>query len=180
MFTLREGRGMLVLFALTLALPLQCLAQSVSNTAVNKAHDFLKTERTGKEINNLMHFGTQYSGHEYVKTMNVTDSSGSVIPGEFALVYRFWWDTKYSTDLAVFCTPSGSVTGVRSLRSDGVGQTPFLAAQATIAVVGSVIYEACKDSMTEKDRQIMRRCIDQADVKTLLELQLQVRQAVGR
>lgn len=180
MMTRANLRTLVVALGLLLTLPGLVQAQAISQTAVDKAHNFLKTERVGRQICNILHFGTTYSSHEYVRMSGVNDSSGRTIPGEFALVYRFWWDRQYSTELAVFCSASGSIDSVKSLRSDGIAQAPFLAAQAAITVVGNVLYEAFKDQMSNTERQQMKYFIDQADAKSLLELQLKLQQAVGR
>lgn len=175
-----NARSLVALFALLFTMAQTVQADSIRQASVDRAHNFLKTAQMGRQINNLLHFGTTYSGHELLKVSAVTDASGNRLPGEFALVYRFWWDQQYTTELAIFCSAGGTIDSVKSLRSDGIGQSPFLAAQAAVAVVGNVIYEAFKDSMSNSERQQMRNFIDQADVKSLLELQLKLQQALGR
>lgn len=178
MFTRRICQPFLVM--LVLALPGVSFSQEISQTAIDKAHNFLKTSDRGRQINHLMHFGTTYTSHEAIEVLAVKDAAGRLVPGEFAISYRFWWDREYSTDLLVFCTASGSISGIRATRSDGIAQAPFLASQATIALIGNVIYEAFKNDMSETERAQLRQIIEQADTKSLLEMQLKLQQALGQ
>lgn len=175
----RFGVQSLVLFVALCCYPLIGSGQEISKSAVNKAHEFLISGKTGKQINNIMHMGTTYSGHEVLGVSRVRDSRGNVIPGEFAIEYRFWWDEKYSTDLLVFCTPSGSIDSIRAGRSDGIAQAPFLMSQATVSLIGEALYETFRDQMSTDEKRNLRLIIDKSDTKSLLEMQLKLQQAVG-
>lgn len=170
----------LILVLALLSTPTWCSGQEISQTAVDRAHNFLKRAECGRQINNLMHFGTRYSGHECTGVSRVKDAKGNMIPGEFALTYRFHWNDADTTELLVFCKANGTVESVRPLTSTGIFQQPFLASQAVVSGLGTVIYEALKNDMNDRERQQMRRLIEQADTKSILEMQLAVQQAFGR
>jgi hypothetical protein len=113
----------------------------------------------------------------------VRDSLGSSpgALGEFALVYHFDWDaggTGY-TDLAILCDRDGDVAGVWVLRTNAIFQKPCAIADATIQVVGAIGLDAFSDNLTDEDKRVVERLIQNSDSKGLLTVGLALRQSLG-
>jgi hypothetical protein len=140
------------------------------DSSVNRAHDVLKQAATGRDILSLLHFGAKYKDHNYVKTMAVRNN-----PDDFALVYRFEWEDDGITDLAVLCDRGGHPYEVRVLHTNAVISQPFKLAEAAIQVVGNVILDAVGKNVADDDRAAIRKAINNADGKALLETYLKVR-----
>lgn len=157
-------------------------AEEPSQTAINKAQAFLDKQSTGKFILGYAHLGASYTDHNAKSVNHVTDADGDVIPGKFALVYRFDWDASGAgwTNLAFICDRQGNVEEVVALQTNAILQQPFLVADATIQTLGNVMIEAFKDNMTDTDLRIMRRLVAAADSKGLLGFALKMRQSMGK
>ena len=169
-------------FAMILALGNAATAdESISNDAIQRAAKFVGARGTGDYVLSFMHLGADYRSHKYLDTRYVTDSDGDRIPGEFAVCYRFTWYTsdEGETDVAFFCDPDGTVTGMKVLRTNAVIQQPFAIADATIQIVSAALMEAFGDEMTSEDRRIVSRLIQNADSKGLMEMGIRFRQAAG-
>jgi hypothetical protein len=167
-----------VLAAMSLVLVLGQLASAQAGAArsVAFADRFLRSEARGRETLNYLHFGADYHGHEYVKTLPIVDGDQRQIPGNFALVYRFYWEKDGVTDLAYLCDPDGYVYKVQVMETNAVWSQPFVLANATIKVLGNLLIEANKDKMTPLERKIVQKIVDSADAKALLEWQLKFEQ----
>jgi hypothetical protein len=139
--------------------------------AVNRAGNFLGTEERGQDVLSYIHFGTKYHGQKYLETRRV-DEAGE----RFALVYEYYWGSDGVTDVAFLCTPDGSVYEVRILATNAVGNQPFLWANVSIQVLGNLVLSANRDKMTEADRRLVRKLVDSADAKSMLEWSLRFRQ----
>jgi hypothetical protein len=141
----------------------------ISQAALDRAHQFLKTPERGTDMLNYLHLGAAYHGHRYVKT----------IPGDggsFALVYRFNWESDGVTDVAFLCDEQGNVESMRIEYSNGQISQPFALANLTIGVVGKAVFEAFKDQMTVSDQRKVHQLIQNADAKSLLEWSLHFQQ----
>jgi hypothetical protein len=161
--------------AIPSAIP-QCSAQ----TAQDNAGRFLRTEDRGKESLSYIHFGADYHGHEYLRTVSVLDGQGSPIPGQFALVYRFNWEDDGITDVAYLCDASGYVYKVQIMSTNAVLSQPFVLANAAIKLLGNAFIQANKDKMSELERKVVQELVDKADAKGLLEWSLQFEQRFGK
>ncbi len=160
-------------------------AEEPSQAAINKAQTFLDKQKTGKFILGYAHLGANYTDHnaKSVRYVKDGDGDGDVIPGKFALVYRFDWNASGAgwTNLAFICDRQGNVEEVVDLQqTNAILQQPFLVANATIQTLGNVLIEALKDDMSESDLRIMRRLIDAADSKGLLGFGLKLQQSMGK
>ena len=153
-------------------------ADQPSSKAIQRAHDFLKTETTGKYILGFVHMGARYNGHEVVERREVA-RKGRMLPGHFALVYDFDWEADGTTQLAFLCDADGDVYDVQVLKTNAFLNSPFDLAKLSIAVLGEVILEAFKDNMTAKDKEQVQSFIKNADPEAMLELGLKLRQALN-
>ena len=183
MFTLRSLL-MFTVASLASFLPVGGLvrAEEPSQTAINNAQTFLDKQSTGKFILGYAHLGANYTSHSAKSVKYVTDGDGDVIPGKFALVYRFDWEASGDgwTNLAIVCDRKGNVEQVIALQTNAILQQPFFVADATIQVLGNAMIEAFKDDMTESDLRIMRRLVAAADSKGLLGFGLKLQQSMGK
>jgi hypothetical protein len=161
------------------ALSLVCFAQT-AETAQNRAavfaDRFLSPEARGREVLGYVHFGADYHGHEYLRTVGVHDSQGRPIPEEFALVYRFHWEDDGITDIAFLCDERGYVQRVQIMYTNAVWSQPFTFANGAIKLIGKMVFEANKNKMTPLERELVQKLIDAADAKGLLEWSLRFEQ----
>jgi hypothetical protein len=162
-----------VMLALSLLATVACTGTVVdtpiSQAAVDRADQFLKTHERGESILGYLHLGADYHGHEYVKTI---DRGG----GSFALVYRFHWESDGVTDVEFLCDEQGNVGSLRIEDSNAALSPPFVVANLTIAVLGNAVLNSFKDDMSEEDHRQVQRLIDDADAKRLLEWSLRFQQ----
>jgi len=63
------------------------------------------------------------------------------------------------------------------LASNGVFQAPFATANVSIKIVGAALVEALKDNLSDEDRRLLRKLVDDANAQGLLELGLRIQQA---
>jgi len=153
-------------------------ADQPSRKSIERAHDFLKTEATGKYVLGFVHMGAQYNGHEIVERRSVS-RKGREVPGHFALVYDFDWEADGSTQLAFLCDADGDIYDVQVLRTNAFLNSPYDLAKLSIAVLGELILEAFKEKMTAEDRQQLQTFVKNADPESMLELGLRFRQALN-
>jgi hypothetical protein len=156
------------------ALPLGSVPRGVA-----LADRFLRTEARGRETLSYLHFGADYHGHEYLKTVSVVGGDDRPIPGHFALVYRFHWEDDGITDLAYLCNEAGRVYAVQVMYTNAVWSPPFGWANAAIQVLGNALIEANKNQMSELERKVVQKLVDAANAKALLEWSLQFEQPSG-
>ena len=148
----------------------------IDQQAVDRAHDFLKTEQRGRDVLSYVHFGAKYQGHAY-KEMRYVTSNGKRVPGYFALVYTYDWDNNGQSDVAFLCDNKGNVYEVQVVRSSGF---PFVSANLTVKVLGNTLIQAFKDKLTEADKKDLQTIVDNADAKAMLEWSLKFQQSLGR
>jgi hypothetical protein len=151
----------------------------IDRSAVNRARNFMETQKRGKFISSYLHFGSTYDSHRLKQTVGVTNPAGDTVAGHFALIYEFDWDGDGWTTVAFFFDEMGTLYEVKALKTNAVFNQPFLKADVAIAVLGSVVLELFKDDMTEAQRRDAKRLIDSANSKVLLELALQLQQRLG-
>jgi hypothetical protein len=170
------------LLAVCLAIPAlapDCAAQTAeidTQRAVSQADRFLRTEARGRETLGFVHFGADYHGHEYLRTVDVPGGDGRAIPGQFALVYRFHWEKDGITDVAYLCNESGRVYGVQIVDTNAVWSKPFVLANATIKLLGNALLERNKNRMNDFEWRMVQKLVDSANAKGLLEWALKFEQ----
>ncbi len=140
------------------------------------ADHFLRTEARGKETLSYLHFGADYRGHEYQRTVAVVDGNQREIPGRFALVYRFYWEKDGVTDLAYLCDEEGYVYKVQVMYTNAVLSQPFAFANGMIQLLGNAMIAANRDKMSTFERRVVQKIVDSADAKALLEWSLSFEQ----
>jgi hypothetical protein len=150
-----------------------------SSKAIQRARSFLDSESVGRDVLTLVHMGARYDGHEFNSVQKVNQAD-EILRGHFALIYDFRWEGDGLTKLAFICDPRGHVYGVQVLDSNGVINTPFALSKLSLDVVGNGLVEAFKDQMSSQDRARLKALISNADPKAMLEMLLQIRQAVER
>lgn len=153
-------------------------ADEIPQRVLDRAHNFLKTEKRGKDVLSHVHFGSAYRGHSYTKTLLVTNG-GKRVPGHFALVYTFRWAAADTTDVVFFCNEAGNVYKVQTGNTTAVFSQPFLAANLTVKALGNLIIAAFADQMTPADKKEVQKLVDDADAKGMLEWSLKFQQTIG-
>lgn len=149
----------------------------IDQQAINRAHNFLMTQKRGRFVLSYVHAGTTYVRHAYKEPVRgVSGPDGKTIPGHFALVYAFDWNRDGASDVAFLCDRRGNVYDVKVIYCNGIINQPFGVANTTIKLLGAVIRESCK---TEADKREVQRLIDNADAKGLLVLGLKLQQSIG-
>ncbi len=152
----------------------------VDQKAVDRAHDFLKMEKCGRDILGYVHFGAKYKDHNYKEIRTVKDAEGKLRKGYFALIYTFEWEDDGETNVAFLCDPAGKIYRVQIVDTNAVLQQPFLTANVAIKVLGNLLAEAFKEKMTKAERKDLQKLIDDADAKAMLEWSLAFQQALGK
>ena len=168
-------------FALVLLAPFVSRANGadIDRAAVNRARDFLETERRGKFIMPYLHFGSTYDGHEAKEVVPVKNPAGNIVPGHFALIYEFDWDGDGWTTVAFFFDEKGTFYELKALKTNAVFNQPFLKANVSIAILGNALLEAFRKDMNAEQLRQAQRFIDNADAKDLLEMALALQQKLG-
>lgn len=167
-------RSLVLLGILALIAPHARAADDIDAKALARADRFLKTAKRGQFIVSICHFGQKYLSHRYDNVTGVLGVKGR--PGHFALAYDFRASDGLETKLLFLCNAKGSVYEVQVRRSNGIVQEPFLVAKASMKLVGELAYEVLKDRLTEADKRVLRKLIDDADARALLAFCLQVQQ----
>jgi len=157
-------------------------ADETAQAAIDRAGEFLDKRSTGDFVLGYAHFGAKYTDHKVQHLRYVKDRNDNVLPGKFALVYRYNWEASGSgtTDIGFICDREVNVEDVVVLGTNAVLQQPFLVADATIKALGNLIIEGFKDQMTRSDVRTVQRLVDSANSEGLLEFALKIRQAVSR
>jgi hypothetical protein len=178
----KPTRTWLTYVALALLAPVAAARadNDISDTAVKRADTFFKTAQRGKAILNALHFGARYDGHTCKEYTKVQGSDGKIVPGHFCLVYDFKWAGTGETRVGLFCDERGTFYASKVLKSNAVLSQPFAVAKLSIKVLGEAMLEALKNDLKENDKKAMRKLIDAADPKGLLETSLKLQQAFGR
>lgn len=174
-----SGIALLTLGAI-LSFPISAQFQTSPQRAVTEAHQYLNTAQNGRYILGFVHFGAQYRGHEYVKTLAVKNGNEDTVAGHFALVYRFHWEEDGITDVAFLCDARGRVYKVQAMSTNAFLSPPFGLAQISISLLGNIVMDAYKDKMSASDRRFFRKLVDDADAKAMLEWSLAFDQALSR
>jgi hypothetical protein len=148
------------------------LAQDVSQSALDNAHNFLKSRDHGSDILGFLHYTADYHGHEF---RQLTAMGG----GTFALVYRFHWNNDDVTDAAFVCDSRGNVNDIRILSTTAILNQPFFFANAAIQVLGNLVIEAAKDKISPAERKLVQTMVDNGDAKALLLWQVRFQRFWG-
>jgi hypothetical protein len=152
----------------------------ISTTAVRRANNFFKTEKRGKDILGALHFGARYDGHTLKEYTRVTDSDGRTVPGHFCLVYDFQWAGDGKTQIGFFCDARGNFYSSKVIKTNAFLSQPYAVAKLSIKLLGETLLAAFKDDLKEDDRKAIRKMIDDADPRGLMEVSLKFQQALGR
>jgi hypothetical protein len=170
----RMSPAVLLAVALTSALISPAAADGASQDSLNKAHNFLKTQKQGKEILNFLHFGADYLDHQYFAVKAFDD-------GSFALGYKFRWRTTEDgyTNVAFVCDADGNVQRVVILDTDAIINRPFAVANLSIKLLGQLLIDQYRDKLSDGDRRRLQQLVNDADAHALLEWSLKAEQFFG-
>jgi hypothetical protein len=166
-----------VILCVLLVMARPAFAQDADAKAVEKAKGFLDSAKPWPFVNLCVHFGTDFMGKTYAKTLSVKNKDGVVVPGQFALVYDYKWTGQGETQIAFLCDTKGNIFKVQVLADNGVFNQPFALGDASIKLIGDALYDALKKDLNENDRKTLRQLVDAASAQRLLEFGLRVQQA---
>lgn len=155
-----------------------CAADEPTARAVEKAHEFLKTESNGRYVLGFVHFGARYNGHSVVERRSVMNN-GRTVPGHFALLYDFNWENDGATRLGFLCDEDGDVYGVQVIKTNAILSPPYSLAKLSISLLSELILEAFKDDISSADRKELQTFVRSADPESILELGLKLRQSLN-
>jgi len=165
-------QAIIALLAICLLMSIPAHAASYdSDAGVQRAYNFLQDKQNATSILSFVHFGTTYGGHKYTETRTVVDGSGNTINGDFALVYRFYWEDDGVTDIAFLCHPSGQIYKSQVVYTNAQFNQPFMLANLSIQVLGRMVINS-DDNMSNSDREFAVKLIDDADAHGLMDLWL--------
>jgi hypothetical protein len=154
-------------------------ADDIDAKAVARAHNFLKTKQRGRDVLGFVHLGTRYKSHSY-KATHYVNRAGKRVPGHFALVYTFKWAEDGETNVGFLCDARGTVYQVQIVDTNAEINQPFAVADLAIKALGNLFIEAFKDELTQNDKKVIQKLVDDADARGLLELSLRFQQKLGR
>ena len=75
--------------------------------------------------------------------------------------------------------PGESCARCKIIYTNAVLNQPFVLADAAIKLLGSAVIEANKDKMSEGERRLVQKLVDEADARVLLEWSLAFEQLFG-
>lgn len=84
-----------------------------------------------------------------------------------------------TTDIAFAFDGDGNFYGLKVIYTNAEWNQPFFMANVSIRVLGNLIISNYRDNMTEEDRKLVQKLVNDADAKSLLELSLRIEQALG-
>jgi hypothetical protein len=154
--------------------PALALAGTASDAAIQTAHNVLDNRDNANTILSYVHYGADYKGHKFLQSRGVVDENGNTINGEFTLMYRYYWEDDGVTDIEFLCHPNGSIYQANIISTTAKLSQPFLAANVMIQLLGNVLIESNKDSMSPSDIRIARELVKNADAHGLLNLWLRL------
>jgi hypothetical protein len=144
--------------------------------AVQRAHDLLDGEGTGRFVLQFVHLGQDYTNHSFVELRRVTGGDGAVLPKEFALEYRYTWNHDDKTTMMFFFDADGRFTHLQVLDTTAILHQPFAFAGAATQLLASTALTFGGENMTAEEKQQTQYAADHADGKTMLENALKSRQ----
>lgn len=163
-----------VLFAMLGSVSASAFAAGTSYAAVQTAGNVLGNQQNAITILSYLHFGADYKGHKYVETRDVVDRYGNKIDGQFALVYRFYWEDDGVTDVAFLCMPNGTIYGSEVTYTNAIFSQPFALANLSIQLLGNAMIESNRDNMQDADVRAARELVQAVNAHGLLNLWLRL------
>src|SRR4051794_28476012 len=96
----RRGLSGVLLFVLALFFVETSAARAANSVGSPVVHAaaFLDALNRGPFVVNYLHMGASYAGQKCLELAPVKDGLDRQIPGEFALVYRYYWNDDDNTD----------------------------------------------------------------------------------
>lgn len=153
-------------------------ATAAAESPKDRARRLLDDTGRAKAVLLFLHFGSSLDGHSFNRSGGVNNR-----PGHFYMEYEYNWrvgSDKGSTTLSFFFDGNGVFQGVQVDKTDAQFNQPFALANLSIKVLGEAVYEALKNKMTDDQRRTLRRLIDDANSKKMLEFLLLIDLAASR
>ena len=152
-----------------------------SDAAVERADGFLGTKAIGAFVLSYAQPGAKYVSHSFRCTRPVVDEDRQPVPGKFAVVYRYRWETDGAgtTELGFNCNRHGGVEEVVVVEPDVIRQQPFLGSEVTIQQLGGEVVDALRSDMSESDHKLAKKLIEATDSRGLLGFGLKMKQALS-
>lgn len=109
------------------------------------------------------------------------DEDGQRVPGKFAVVYQFQWETDGagSSELGFICNRHGGIEEVVVVEPDAIRQQPFLGSEVTIQRLGHEVVEAFKPDLSPNDLLLAEQLMRDTDSRGLLGFSLKIKQALS-
>jgi hypothetical protein len=170
--TLRSGRLVLVL----VACGLMTSVAHAEGGSVERAANYLGTRARAVSVLEFLHMGKEYRGHRFKEIRTVKDGDGELIPGHFALVYRYHWGTDGVTDLAFLCDGGGLVYRAEVMQTNAFLNEPFLVANASIKLLGNLLLVALADELDQDNLRLLNQFVTAADAQGMLAWALRLEQ----
>jgi hypothetical protein len=173
-----------ILVAVTLAVVAGPFAATASAQSPKETMARLLDDKDrAKGVLLFLHLGADLSSHKQTGSGKVKNRNGAEAPGHFYLEYEYTWkaagDTGHTT-LSYFFNDKGTLTEIQVDKTDAILNQPFLLADASIAVLGEALNEGLKDYLSDTERRLLRRLVDAADSKGLLQFGLRINLANSR
>lgn len=159
-----------VLFAVVM---IGCHLSFGQTAQTQRAKGFLDNDQNARNVLSFIHLYADYHGHEFLRETGVKDGDGNPVPGQVALVYRYHWEDDGVTDVAFFVDQSGTIVGTWLGNDNGVLSQPFALANLSIQVLGRMVINS-DDKMSQNDRELAIKLVDQADARGLMNLWLRM------
>lgn len=156
-------------------------ANEPSDAAVERADGFLGTKAMGTYVLSYAQPGAKYVSHTFRCTRPVIDEDRQLVPGKFAVVYHYRWETDGAgtTELGFICNRHGGIEEVVVIEPDAIRQQPFLGSEVTIQQLGGEVVDAFKPDLSASDLRRADELMGEVDFRGLLGFGLKIKQALS-
>ena len=152
-----------------------------SDAAVERADEFLGTKAIGTYVLSYAQPGAKYASHSFRCTRPVVDEDRQLVPGKFAMVYQYRWETDGAgtTELGFICNRHGGIEEVVVVEPDVIRQQPFLGSEVTIQRLGHELVDPFKPDLSPNDLRLADELVGEVDYRGLLGFGLKIKQALS-
>ena len=152
-----------------------------SDAAVERADEFLGTKAIGTYVLSYAQPGAKYVSHSFRCTRPVVNEDRQLVPGKFAVAYRYQWETDGAgtTELGFICNRHGGIEEVVVVEPDAIRQQPFLGSEVTIQRLGHELVDPFKPDLSPNDLRQADELVGEVDYRGLLGFSLKIKQALA-
>lgn len=167
-----------VVMALVLLGPATLRAQS--DAVISRAQEFLESDSRAKSILFFAHPEAKYQRVNLLEASKVVDGDKKVVPGHFALTYRYAWksglsDDNNTTDLVFFFDRGGRFYSLKAEKTTSFFP-PFGVADTVVKQLRDEIIKKVDKEGTEADKRLVRALIEDGNARGLLSVLLKLDQ----